>query len=323
MIPNIGLNNLPCGIVIINNKSIISDVNDVFCKWTGCDKTNLINKPLIELLNKASKILYLGHILPKLQNVGKVEEKYITLRTASEGFLPVLLNAEKGFFGDDIYFVIVVVRMLRRNLIEEQLILERQLAEKEKSEKEKINDKLRKYQKDLIEKQQELLKLNESLENISLTDPLTGLSNRRLYDREFDSCLKNFVNSSEFFTLILIDIDLFKAINDAHGHEMGDFVLKEVSFQLSQNLRKGDTLARIGGEEFALLLPCTSAAQGKEVAERYRKTIESSLGVPFKVTASFGVSEAKVGDTKTTLYNRVDSALYASKLNGRNCVTVI
>lgn len=317
----INISMLPCGVLVLDQKNAIVEVNDIFCSWFSYDKQDVIHQPFNMFLTAASKLLYLGHILPKLQTSGLVEEKYLMLKTALQTELPILLNAHKVHEGQERFFVFTMMKMLRRHLIEEQLVNERRQAEQAHAEKDLLNHKLQSTQAELLVKQQELLQLNESLESLAITDFLTGLSNRRFYDKELDVRLANFQRLKQKFALILIDIDFFKTINDAYGHETGDSVLKSVSLRLKDNLREIDTLARIGGEEFAIILPGCDLKEAIVVAERHRKSIEDNLSIPFKLTASFGVAEVLSGDTKTSVYKRADEALYRSKFNGRNCVT--
>jgi diguanylate cyclase (GGDEF)-like protein/PAS domain S-box-containing protein len=317
----VGLSMLPCGIVVLDAKNVILDVNTAFCSWFGYQKHEVLQQPLSMFFTPASKLLYLGHILPTLQSSGQVEEKYLLLKTAANTELPVLVNAHKTEFGNEPVFVIAMMKMLRRHAIEEQLITERRQAEQATAEKDMLNQQLKNTQIELIAKQQELMQLNENLEAISVSDALTGLYNRRVYDKVLDLCLSKFADTAESFALIVIDIDFFKLINDQHGHEVGDSVLQAVALQLKLSLREGDTLARIGGEEFAILLPTATLAEAKNVAERNRKSIEALATIPFKVTASFGVAQVQPNDTESTIYKRADSALYQSKSKGRNCVS--
>jgi diguanylate cyclase (GGDEF)-like protein len=153
------------------------------------------------------------------------------------------------------------------------------------------------------------------------TDPLTGLFNRRKFDEELE---KEISRSRRYFSsmsLILLDLDLFKNINDAYGHKQGDLVLKTVAQALIDNIRSTDILARWGGEEFILILPQSSLEQSLISAEHIRKTIEAlSFKKGFSITASFGVTEYKATDDQDSLFKRLDRALYRAKNSGRNCI---
>jgi len=168
----------------------------------------------------------------------------------------------------------------------------------------------------------------EEVSRRARTDPLTGLANRR----HFDEQLRRVVAETDRFggscSLILIDLDHFKAINDEHGHEAGDAVLRHVAQVLGDGVRTVDLCARYGGEEIAVLLPQTATQGAAELAERLRQTLESrsSLhgGQRIPVTASIGVatypSPVPYGDW---LVLAADKALYEAKGAGRNCVRVI
>lgn len=123
---------------------------------------------------------------------------------------------------------------------------------------------------------------------------------------------------------MLVDVDHFKRVNDTHGHGIGDEVLVELARLLGSSLRSSDELARIGGEEFALILPHTDADQAAAVAERLRGSLESTplSSRRLRVTASFGVAEIARGDgTPRTLLDRADETLYTAKRAGRNLVS--
>jgi diguanylate cyclase len=124
-------------------------------------------------------------------------------------------------------------------------------------------------------------------------------------------------------SLLLIDLDHFKAINDQHGHPMGDEVIRRVSQLLYINTRAGDAVARYGGEEFAMILKGMRLAQAESIAERLRTQIEAMAGLPesIRVTASIGIAMKDAGDTVASLLKRSDDALYLSKRSGRNQVS--
>jgi diguanylate cyclase len=176
----------------------------------------------------------------------------------------------------------------------------------------------------------EISNLQHSLEAIraeSLTDPLTGLGNRKYFDRSIESAVQNALANGEPLSLLMFDIDHFKSFNDSYGHLTGDQVLRLVGMSLKQTIKGQDITARYGGEEFAVVLPNTALRQALTVADHIRRAImakelkkKSTGEILGRVTISVGVSILKPGDDTDSLIERADACLYAAKRNGRNRV---
>lgn len=154
------------------------------------------------------------------------------------------------------------------------------------------------------------------------TDPLTGLANRRFFTEMLEKAMAFANRHQQPLSLIMVDLDDFKVINDTYGHETGDQVLTSFAQLMNGFIRKEDVAARFGGEEFILMLPGTDLEQVAIMAERLRTQMEN---VTFstsqsRVTASFGITQYRPDDTFETLINRVDDALYAAKKAGKNQV---
>ena len=157
----------------------------------------------------------------------------------------------------------------------------------------------------------------------SRTDILTQLSNRLKVDEALVEELKRAQRYKTTFSLVLLDIDRFKKINDTHGHLVGDQVLKQIAELLKTFARETDTPSRWGGEEFLVLLPRQNSVQAGAAAERLRQAVsETQFSGAGKVTASFGVAEYSPGETIEDLIKRVDDALYRAKEEGRDRVVV-
>jgi diguanylate cyclase (GGDEF)-like protein len=148
--------------------------------------------------------------------------------------------------------------------------------------------------------------------DIAITDPLTGLPNRRAWETRLHQALLD----DEPGTLAMLDFDRFKAYNDAHGHPAGDRLLRETAAGWRDELRVTDLLARIGGDEFSLLLPDTSVADATAAVERLRRR------VPYAQSCSAGIVERRPGETADSLIARADAALYRAKTAGRDRSTV-
>lgn len=173
----------------------------------------------------------------------------------------------------------------------------------------------------------ELKHANERLARHALTDGLTGLPNRRHFDRSLSDMLARAVRREQPFSLVLIDVDLFKRFNDTYGHLAGDGCLTAVGKAMAEAIRAADVIARYGGEEFALLLPDTGKETACALAENLRSAIAavdlSHLpGNPAPVTASLGIASKTAAERMGAeqLIARADEALYAAKHEGRDCV---
>ena len=168
----------------------------------------------------------------------------------------------------------------------------------------------------------------EQLRHLSETDALTGLANRRAFDQQLNKEFQRYLRYRHPFCVVMVDIDWFKHINDTYGHPAGDHVLTEFAWRLRDHIRKTDVLARIGGEEFAILMPETSPLEAKKRTEALQKCINNapfqlgnSADSPLMMTASFGISCVADNDlvAEASLI-RADTALYKAKNSGRNQV---
>jgi diguanylate cyclase len=171
----------------------------------------------------------------------------------------------------------------------------------------------------------ELAVYEHRLLEMNMRDGLTGVYNRRFLEKRLTEEFERHVRYSRTFSVIMLDIDFFKKVNDTHGHQCGDFILKGVSAKIASLIRKTDFLARYGGEEFCCLLPETDLASAKVLAERFRKSIAEMIHLyqekEVTVTISLGVSELNTQyPTPSSLLERADEALYQAKGSGRNKV---
>jgi diguanylate cyclase len=186
-----------------------------------------------------------------------------------------------------------------------------------------LRDRLRLSKSEISDLQQSL----EAIRAESLTDPLTGLGNRKYFDRSIDVAVETALANGEPLSLLMFDIDHFKSFNDSYGHLTGDQVLRLVGMSLKQTIKGQDITARYGGEEFAVVLPNTALRQALTVADHIRRAVmakelkkKSTGEILGRVTISVGVSMLKPGDDTDSLIERADACLYAAKRNGRNRV---
>jgi diguanylate cyclase len=176
----------------------------------------------------------------------------------------------------------------------------------------------------------EINELQEDLEVVrteSLTDPLTQLANRKFFDVTLEKTIAEAFSSNEALSLMLTDIDHFKAFNDNFGHLTGDQVLRLVAMAVKHNVKGKDTAARYGGEEFAVVLPNAALRAAVTVAEHIRRAVmakelmKRSTGEQLgRITISIGVAALRKGDSGQSLIERADICLYAAKRHGRNRV---
>lgn len=163
---------------------------------------------------------------------------------------------------------------------------------------------------------------------MAITDSLTGLYNRRYLETHLNHLIEHYINRGKPLSVVTVDVDFFKAINDSHGHDVGDMVLRELSVRLKANTRSIDLCCRVGGEEFIVVLPNTASELASRIAERLRRSMASKSfdcgkGLMVPVTVSVGVSSLSgADDTLDKLLKRADQALYTAKREGRNRVVI-
>ncbi|WP_287568189.1 GGDEF domain-containing protein [Thermodesulfobacterium sp.] len=176
---------------------------------------------------------------------------------------------------------------------------------------------------ELFKRKVELEKLTERLKVFAERDFLTQLFNRFKFIEELKKEINHYNRYKTLFSLILFDLDNFKVINDTYGHDRGDYVLKEVSRLIKENIRQTDLPARWGGEEFVILSPSTTKEEALVIAERIRQSIAT---YPFeevgKVTISGGVVEYQQGMELSALLKKVDERLYQAKRSGKNKIVL-
>jgi len=167
--------------------------------------------------------------------------------------------------------------------------------------------------------------IQEKLEILSRTDSLTGLLNRRSFDVILENELSRFKRSGEIYSVLMLDIDHFKQINDRYGHATGDVAIQCIAQSCESILRSHDTIARIGGEEFCVILPCTNKKVAYTVAEKLREIVSNTsiavLNEDISMTISIGVSQVEKTDIDpAVILKRADENMYKAKKAGRNRV---
>lgn len=270
----------------------------------------VVNWPVQDLHGK--KIGYFSAELPvqpsRLQAIGARRMILITIILSIGIILAVIL-------GTNIIFIGPVIRLLRRlQKIEPETELSDDLTRGLHGEPKIIADKL--------------LSAMRELAFISKTDQLTGLSNRRHFEEMLEAFYEQALRYKRPLSLITLDIDFFKAVNDAGGHATGDKLLKLISKAITKASRRADLPGRQGGDEFSVLLPETTVDQAKAVASRIQKIVSSKPtnvnGLELNVTLSIGIADLNCGaiHNQDDLFNLADKALYKAKERGRNCIVL-
>ena len=165
----------------------------------------------------------------------------------------------------------------------------------------------------------------EALKVMASIDPLTAVNNRHVFESVGENLFLNAQRYGRSFSVLLIDIDWFKKINDNYGHLVGDITLKNIAQLLKNNIRNVDIIARYGGEEFIILLPELSKSEAETLANKLRNKVANCIiqqdDISFNCTVSIGVAEyRKSSSTFTDIIDEADKALYVAKDQGRNCV---
>lgn len=276
--------------------------------------TLVTREAVIILLIALGEFIALSYIIIRpMSLICKSLTESIDINGRVIGKLPVLSNDEFGALAR------------KFNLLSDQL---NEANHKLLSKIDVTDAQLRQTNQQLIHQSEELQRINEELKRTSLTDALTGVYNRRHYEEviEYEAAMS--LRHHDTTSLILLDIDHFKKINDNYGHNAGDIVLKEIAQLLSSQLRKTDVLCRTGGEEFVVLCKRVNKEESIKIADSLRKIIEQRRfvfnNVTFNATISTGICtipNAHSATTSNEIYHCADIALYLSKENGRNRTT--
>jgi len=201
---------------------------------------------------------------------------------------------------------------------QEELVQKNKLLEKGNLSLEKL---LETKNQELELKNKELEEKIKEIEDLSTTDSLTKVANRRKFETELRHETARSFRYNNPLSLVICDIDHFKRCNDTYGHKAGDKILVELASLLRRNLRINDFIARWGGEEFVILLPETSSLQAHKIIEKLRILIAKTLFLEeLQLSCSFGIAQLRKEDTSDTFFSRADAMLYKAKANGRNKV---
>ncbi|WP_145408344.1 sensor domain-containing diguanylate cyclase [Paenibacillus xylanexedens] len=318
---DIQLDQAPCGYFSISDSGIVRSVNQTLLNMLKVERGELLGRHIESTMSVTNKLFFHTYFYPYIQLYGHVDEMYFSFRTSDQQDVPVLLNGVRQTRDGESVVDCVVVVMRKRIEHEKDILQTKTKLQELYQATQEANKELERLHQEYEVKQQALLKVNDQLEAMASTDPLTGLKNRRFFQNSLLASLILLEQQQRHFSLLVIDIDHFKSINDTYGHPIGDLVLGNLAGLLQSMSRSSDVVARYGGEEFVIILADCDHDQAMEVAERYRFEVASSDWGQYNITVSIGVATAVQGDTDTSVFQRADTALYASKTAGRNRVT--
>lgn len=283
-----------------NPKGVITYVNDKFCEISGYTRDELIGKPhnVIrhpDMPREAFKDLWDTIKAKKswngvVTNMKKDGSQYIVDTTV----IPIL-----DVDGDVVEYIAI-----RHDI----------------TELEETKQQLRNINKAMKHKVDELYSMTNTLEQKAYKDNLTGINNRENSEEIFSLEISTTKLNKSVLSLMIFDVDNFKLVNDTYGHQAGDILLKDLVTLIESNIKNGDVFARWGGEEFVILTPATEINGAYNLAENLRKLVQSYVFnyVDNNLTVSFGIAQLSKDDTKKTLFEKADKALYEAKKNGRN-----
>ncbi len=261
------------------------------------------------------------------------ESEMIKLRNELQILVTELYSSIGEMAGQSNHFSSSIIDMAQKISGAESVLKIREIVSEIVSETRDFGEKSAHIGARFDAAQEEMTVLREALSSLQdevRRDELTGIANRRAFDEMLDKQISLSKRKSRPFSLLLIDVDHFKNINDTFGHTIGDEVLRFIAKRIESRIRKEDLAARFGGEEFTVLLPETLINSAVSVAEGIRSYFsktrlnrDSKPKTIGKVTISVGVAEYINGETATELINRADSALYKAKKNGRNQISTV
>ncbi|WP_405130605.1 sensor domain-containing diguanylate cyclase [Paenibacillus sp. FSL H8-0317] len=315
------LDSAPCGYFSISDSGVVQSMNQTLLTMLGYERDELIGQHIESTMSVSNKVFFHTYFYPYIQLYGHVDEMYFSFRTRDQQAVPVLLNGVRQTRNGENVVDCVVVVMRKRIEHEKDILHTKTKLQELYQATQEANKELERLHEEYKIKEQALIKVNDQLETLASTDLLTGLKNRRFFQEKMAEKLLLFQEKQRHFSLLVVDIDHFKSVNDTYGHPIGDLVLGNLAGLLQTVSRSMDVVARYGGEEFVIILPDCEEEQAIGIAERYRSQVASADWGEYKITVSIGAATVVEEDTEKSLFQRADNALYASKTGGRNRVT--
>lgn len=283
-----------------NPKGVITYVNDKFCEISGYSRDELIGKP---------------HNIIRHPDMPReaFKDLWDTIK-AKKSWNGVVTNMKKNGSQYIVDTTVIPILDVDGDVVE-YIAIRHDITELEETKQQ-----LRNINKAMKNKVDELYSMTNTLEEKAYKDNLTGINNRENFEEYFSLEIANANLNKQPLSLIIFDVDNFKLVNDTYGHQAGDVLLKDLVTLIGNNIKNGDIFARWGGEEFVVLTPATEINGAYILAENLRKLVQSYVFnyVESNLTLSFGIAQLSQDDTKKTLFEKADKAMYEAKKNGRN-----
>lgn len=312
----------PAGWLTLSHEGYILEVNETFREELGYAQEELIGEHLENLCRPGAKMIFHSYFYPSINMYGMVKELFVKLKNREGTEVPFILNASQRRTEEVNQIDIVLLPMKRRMEYEQELRQKKLQLEEIIREKETALDQLESIYQEIHKKQETLAQLNSELTIAANTDSLTGIANRKQLLEKLDDGFSLKQSKGEQLSVLLIDIDRFKQVNDVYGHQTGDDVLIKLASLLQEFCRPGQLAGRFGGEEFLMLLPDVDKSLSLEVGQRLKELVEQThWDTVGSLTVSVGAATLNLKDTQKELINKADVALYFSKENGRNQAT--
>lgn len=312
------LERLPCPVLVTDCNGHVRHTNQDFKKLVEPDACENMD----QYFPPACRIFLQTHAWPLLLKDGEFNELYMQLLAADGQLIPVMTNARIHEAEGERVVIWLFFVAKERQRFESELLKARQYAQETAIKLAKVNTELQHANAQLSQYAKEVKTEADQFAHLSLTDPLTALGNRRALSLNVEQWAHSASNNS-VGSLLLIDVDFFKQVNDRFGHAEGDRVLCELSRGLLDSVRAQDTVARYGGEEFALWLPYSDQEGAKLTAKRVHDHISRIQLADQQITVSIGISSLapegqEAGIFLEQLLAQADAALYDAKAHGRN-----
>ena len=316
---DIRLRKAPCGFSSTNDEGKIVEVNETFLRWISYTEQQLLGQHVEMLLSPTNKLMFHSYFYPTIQLKNIVEEFFLSMRDSNKKSVPFLMNAKRYMRDGEEVIDYILMKMQHRLEYEREVQSLKIQAEEAYEKKSQAFDHLEQIYAEIEQKQNELMAINLGLIELSNTDKLTGLYNRRYFSQKMSEFIRAFDMEHVQFSLLIIDIDHFKNVNDTYGHQVGDIILEQLAQLLKEVVGEQGVVCRFGGEEFTIIL----IGHSQQVADDINKRAAAKEWPHIhKLTVSVGMANFTEHDDEQSLIQRADEALYYSKEHGRNRVTI-